>query len=299
MSFYKKYWQELGDKPQPHYLRNIISIDANEFADMVHSASKKDARNLAESINSGDAYVLKSAVDEDRIEDIKTKVFNWSKGLPSEYHEMRDGCPDYHCINDKPKGPMGGYTTIEHSYVFFRHNKDDFTGSLFKLFDKYWSAIKVLSGHEKDAFTNNIPSDGIIDRITFLHYPHNCGKISKHFDSSKIQKLLLGCLFSQIGEDYDYGKNGFYVVDNGGRKIYLENIAKKGDFICVSPTLYHGVPNVTSNKNKKPTDWDSLEGRWYLQLYSPESHEVGDRDFTVGIADENNQGPIANYIGDK
>ena len=81
MSFYKKYWQELGDKPQPHYLRNIISIDANEFADMVHSASKKDARNLAESINSGDAYVLKSAVDEDRIEDIKTKVFKLIRGI--------------------------------------------------------------------------------------------------------------------------------------------------------------------------------------------------------------------------
>ena len=98
MSFYKKYWQESGDNPQPHYLRNIISIDANEFADMVHSASKKDARNLAESINSGDAYILKNAVGEDRIEDIKAKVFNWSKGLPSEYHEMRDGCPDYHYL---------------------------------------------------------------------------------------------------------------------------------------------------------------------------------------------------------
>ena len=59
------------------------------------------------------------------------------------------------------------------------------------------------------------------------------------------------------------------------------------------------MPNVTSNKKKKVTDWDSLEGRWYVQLYSPESHEVGDRDFTVGIADENNEGPIANYIGDK
>ena len=284
MNFFKTHWKEAQTKKEhPHHIRNIILIEAEEFVDRVTNADEEESKSIVESVYSGDAYILKNAFNKEEVEDIKSEVFEWSKSKPSESFQMLDDCPNYHCINDKPKGPSGGYTTIEHSYVFFRHNSDSLTSRLFESFDRYWGAIKVLSGYEKDSFTKNIPSDGIIDRITFLQYPYNCGKISKHYDSSKIQKLLLGGLFSQIGEDYEYGENGFYVTDRSNKKIFLENIASKGDFLCVSPTLYHGVPNVTKN-NKQP-NWDSLEGRWYLQCYSPESHEVTEREFTVGIGD--------------
>jgi hypothetical protein len=279
MNIYKKHWDK--KTKYPHHLRNVVHMDANEFVDMIHNASDRKAKELVNSVNAGDAYILKDAICEDRIEDIKNKIFNWSKDIPSKAYKMLDDCPDYHCINNQPQGPTGGYTTIEHSYVFFRHNKNDFSSSLFETFDKYWGAIKMLSGNDPDAFSNNIPSDGIIDRMAFLQYPYNCGKISKHFDSGKIQKLLLGCLMSQIGKDYSHGPQGFYVTDKKNRKYFLENISKKGDFICVSPTLYHGVPNVFDKK--KDVNWDSLDGRWYAALYSPESHEVSNRDFTVAI----------------
>ena len=295
---FKQEWAKTESvETYPHHLRNIILIDSNEFIDKVLNASKDEAKELVDSVYSGDAYILQNAVNSDCVEDIKQKVYDWSLSLPSQRVKMLDGCKDYHCINDKPQGPLGGYTTIEHSYVFFRHNKDEFTSTLFNLFDKYWGAIKVLSGNEEDEYHNNIPSDGIIDRITFMQYPYNEGKISKHYDSSKIQKLLLGSLFSQIGEDYDFGENGFYVIDKRGRKIHLENVAQKGDFVCVSPTLYHGVPPVKKRGvEDSDLNWGSLDGRWYLQCYSPESHEVVDRDYTVAIKDESGHGPIANHI---
>ena len=281
MNIYRKHWEK--KRKHPHYLRNIIHIDANEFVDIVHNASDRKAKELVNSVNAGDAYILKDAICEDRIEEIKNKIFNWSKDKPSQSYKILDGCPDYHCINNKPQGSSGGYTTIEHSYVFFGYNKNEFSSSLFDTFDKYWSAIKVLSGNEADSFRNNIPSDGVVDRMGLLQYPYNCGKISKHFDSAKTQKLLLGCLMSQIGKDYSYGEQGFYVTDKNNRKYFLENISKKGDFICVSPTLYHGVPNIYDKK--KDVNWDSLDGRWYAAIFSPESHEVADRDFTVAIKD--------------
>jgi len=287
MNLFKTHWKE-AQSNYPHHLRNIILIEAEEFVDKVTNADEKESKSIVESVYSGDAYILKNAFSKDQVEDIKSEVFEWSKDKPSESFKMLDGCPNYHCINDKAKGPKGGYTTIEHSYVFFRHNEEELGDKLFDAFDKYWNAIKILSGNEAESFRNNIPSDGVIDRITFLQYPYNCGQISKHYDSSKTQKLLLGALFSQIGEDYDYGENGFYVTDKSDNKIFLENIASKGDFVCVSPTLYHGVPNV-SRMNKQminyPANWDSKEGRWYLQCYSPESHEVAEREFTVGIGD--------------
>jgi hypothetical protein len=279
---------------RPHYVRNIIMVNADEFYDKVVNATEKEAFDLVESIYSGDAYILKDAFDSEFIEELKAKVFAWSNDTESKAYEMRDGCPDYHCVYDKPQGPVGGYTSLEHSYVFFRHNKNPL--DVFLPIDKYWQAVKVLSGQDKDAYKNNVPSDGLIDRVTFLQYPINKGKITKHFDSPKSQKLLLGMLMSQIGQDYDYGKNGFYLVDSKQRKIYIENVCKKGDFICVYPTMYHGVPTVSKGDRGLTQRWDSTDGRWYLQCYTAESHEVDGREYSTAVKDEAGHGPMANHI---
>ena len=294
--YFKEQWKKIESvKTYPHYLRNIIIMDADNFVDKVLNASEREAKDMVNSIYNGDAYILKNAFSDELVEDLKQKVYNWSLTVKPGFHEMRDGCPDYHCINSTPNGPKGGYTSLEHSYVFFRHNKSEL--NIFEPFEKYWEAIKVLGGNKKEIFKNNAPSDGIIDRITFLQYPIGYGKITKHYDSSRSQKLLLGNLFTQIGEDYDYGVNGFYLVDKNQKNIYIENIAQKGDFVCVSPTMYHGVPTIKKADVSSKTEWDNINGRWYLQCYSAESHEVKNRQYSVAIEDEAGHGPIANYIG--
>ena len=294
MSFKEAWKSKEAAHPSPHYVRNIVMVDANEFYDQVMNATESEAFELVESIYNGDAYILKNAFDEDFIDGLKERIFSWSKKVENKSFEMRDGCPDYHCVYDKPQGPVGGYTSLEHSYVFFRHNKNPL--NVFLPLEKYWQAIKVLSGHDKDAYKDNIPSDGLIDRLTFLQYPINQGKITKHFDSPNSQKLLLGLLMSQIGEDYDYGKNDFYLVDGNQRKLYIENICRKGDFVCVYPTLYHGVPKISKVGKDSNQDWDSIEGRWYLQCYTAESHEVEGRSYSIAVRDDEGHGPVANHI---
>jgi hypothetical protein len=282
---FKNEWDKIEDaNTYPHHLRNINIVDASEFVSKVRQASEHDIKQLVDSIYSGDAYILKNAFSSEFIDNLKQKVFNWSLKTPEGYHEMRDGCPDYHAISNASRGPAGGYVSLEHSYVFFRHNN---SLNIFDIFDTYWETIKMLSGNEIDAYKTNIPSDGIIDRITLLQYPIGFGKITKHYDSSKSQKLLLGNLLSQIGEDYDYGKNGFYLVDKNKNNVYIENIANKGDFVCVYPTMYHGVPTVKKTNHPDEVSWTNTSGRWYLQCYSAESHEVEDREYTVAIGGNN------------
>jgi len=292
---FKKAWTARETvQSYPHYLRNIIISNADEFVDKVLNSTEKEAFDLVESIYAGDAYILKDAFDPEYVEELKTKVFNWSKAVKSKAYEMREGCPDYHCVYDKPQGPAGGYTSLEHSYVFFRHNENDL--DVFCPMEKYWEAVKVLSGNDRYAYKENTPADGLIDRITFLQYPINYGKITKHYDSPKSQKLLLGMIMSQIGVDYDYGENGFYLVENRDRKVYLENLVTKGDFVCAYPTMYHGVPTVKSMSRGLKQRWDSLDGRWYMQCYTAESHEVSDRQYTTAVKDAEGHGPIANHI---
>ena len=280
---FKNQWKARKSlKTQPHTVRNIMLVNANEFVDKVFNATEKEAFDLVESIYAGDAYILQDAFDSDFVDDLKSKVYDWSIGVKEEAHKMLDGCPDYHCVYDKPQGPAGGYTSLEHSYVFFRHNKNKLN--------------VFISGNDRFAHKDNIPSNGLIDRITFLQYPINKGKITKHYDSPKSQKLLLGMIMTQMGKDYDHGENGFYLVDKKDRKIYLENIANKGDFICVYPTMYHGVPTVRSIDRGLRQRWDSTDGRWYMQCYTAESHAVENREYSTGVKDDAGHGPIANYI---
>ena len=281
----------------PHYLRNIITITADEFIDMVNNSSIKEIKKLVESIYSGDAYILKAVLTGAEADLIRKKVFDWSKQYEAGFQKMLDGCSNYHSFNKSPQGPKGGYVSLEHSHVFFRHNEDEL--QLFEKLDKYWNAVKILSGRHRDSFKSNIPSDGIIDRITLIQYPIGCGKITRHYDSPKSQKLLFGCLLTQIGQDYDLGKNGFYLVNKEDKNVYLENEgAGKGDAICVYPAMYHGVPSVTKKGVTGSPNWGASHGRWYLQCYSAQSHEVEHRDYSVGVKDPAGHGPVANYIGE-
>jgi len=271
---FRKAWSKIETNPIPHFLRNIIIVDTDEFIDKITNANEETVLELVSSIYSGDAYIFRNAISKEKSEQIKKKVSDWSKSVPDEYREMLEGCQNYHTATKEARGPKDGYVSLEHSYVFFRHNKDEL--GLFEAFDKYFEMVKILSGNEPNSYLTNTPKDGIIDRITFIQYPVGYGKISTHFDPARTQKLLVGSIFSQIGDDYYHGDNGFYLVDKYGKNIYLENLVAQGDFICAYPTMYHGVPLVTGEESED-ANWDSTSGRWYVQCYSPESHEVKDR----------------------
>ena len=298
-NLFKDRWSEIENvETYPHYLRNIIIMDADEFVHRVSNADVAEVDNFVRSIYGGDAYLLRNAFTVEFVEETKDKIINWATEIEDNYCEMLDGVSSYRFTNYGNRRPEGGYTEVVHSSVFFRW--DDVLG-LFKHFDKYWDAFKILSGQSPDAYKNNNPSDGIIDRITLMQYPLNHGKITHHYDSPRKQKLLLGGIFSQIGEDYDIGENGFYLVDKDERKYFLENLSRKGDLLCAYPAMYHGVPCV-KKRGAPSADLDDFlrtkQGRFYLQCFSAESHEVQSREFAVAIQDEAGHGPIANYIGE-
>ena len=122
-----------------------------------------------ESIYSGDAYILKNAISKYESERIKKKVVSWASTKKENYQAMLEGCENYHNANKDPQGPKDGYVSLEHSYVFFRHNEDRL--KLFNIFGKYFEMVKILSGNDPQSFLDNSPKDGIIDRITFIQYP--------------------------------------------------------------------------------------------------------------------------------
>lgn len=63
-------------------------------------------------------------------------------------------------------------------------------------------------------------------------------------------------------------------MDHNMEKVDLETQLDIGDMLCIYPTLVHGVSAVDAHK---PLDWTSIEGRWFLGLYSNDSNHINKR----------------------
>ena len=87
-----------------------------------------------------------------------------------------------------------------------------------------------------------------------------------------LKLLIIGVMMSKRGINYETG--GFYCVDHNMNKVDLETQLDIGDMVCGYPTVVHGVSAVDAHK---PLDWTSIEGRWFLGLYSNDSNHIKKR----------------------
>ena len=286
---FKSLWDDIENGPPPVSVTGVKIVDAYEFIDEVLKGDMSQASQIVKDLYSGVAYILKNALTEEECQDIIRDVHMWGKQSDPSYHKIEGGpfANFHHVQSNLQREVPGGYHSNEHSYYFFGWNDDDL--GLYKKVEKYWGAIKVLSGHDQGKFRNAPPSDGVVDRITVLHYPAGKGYIGLHADPCRDQKTLLGCALTQIGRDYEYGDQGFSVYDNWDNPCHLENMCGAGDFICVYPNMHHFVPVVRA-KGEAGLDDPERAGRWYMSLFSVAAHDSKDRPIAASAGQRENDG---------
>lgn len=283
---FKECWQDtLTTREYPSFLRHIIRIDAGEFVDMVSRADAQTAREIIDSVLSGDAYVLKNAHSETDVDCLRHRIVAWRQSLDqAESEKILEGRTDYHkCNNTDLVGPEY-YQTCEHAHGFFRWNDDPV--AIFSMIDPYWKAIKILSGNQATDFVDSTPRDGIIDKLAVYQYPMTFGRVTKHYDPPAHQKLLFNLPMGKVGRDYGFGEYGFYVIDGDtGKQIFLEHAMNFGDYICICPTVHHGANAVqpVSGVPDEEIDWTSDRGRWLLAALAVPSHHTTNRQSTVAV----------------
>jgi hypothetical protein len=272
-------------KNYPHFLRNIVRYDSEEFVNLVMKADQVTADKLVESIISGDLIILKGAHTESEIKEMRQKIMNWRSSIQQAEHEkIEEGRQDFHKINAVEKSGSTYYKTKDHPHIFFRWNKDP--AGIFNKIDKYWAAVKVISGLPPDSFLNSTPKDGVIDKLTVFQYPLGYGRITKHRDPPQNQKLLLNLPMSKMGSDFSRGETGFYLVDGkSGNNVYVENVTEIGDYVLTCPSMHHGAnsPLPVSGPISTEPNWETEEGRWLLAAISVPSHHVEERNSTIAV----------------
>ena len=258
------------EHPRPTRVRNIIHWEWKDFSSAVINADFNFVWLMVTSLYAGDVYIIKNAFPEVFMRDLKQKAFEYGKSSPSSFHQMLEGSPDFHRIIDLETGKKYSFQVCKHSCFFYPWNNDPL--GVFPTVYSRWRIIKWLMGLEKDAYEKNTPKSGVVDRIQVAQYPSRIGFLEPHSDPYLFQRLFFSGYMCQRGSDYEGG--GFYLVGMGEEVVDAEIAINVGDIGIGYATVYHGV--APCNREKE-TDWGSIDGRWFLSMYSNASDEVKDR----------------------
>jgi len=276
---YKKIWEDLENKRNyPKFLRKFHIISFKEAKKLIYDINY--GKKIIDNMLSGDVYIFKESVNRKKIIEIRNKVFDF--GLTPSFNQTTTlNCSNYHQKIINIIKPKEGYSTINHSYYFFKWNEDEL--DLFKTISPAWKFIKLLAGIDENIVKTGIYPNGYVDRAHFLYYPLNKGLISTHMDFPMYQKMNMCISLSQKGVDYKTG--GFYVFDNNKNKKYMDDMLEIGDCVCWYPPLYHGcdIPYNDKLNNKDILSWEENKGRWNLILNTPATHITTNRKTSKSI----------------
>ena len=160
---FKNKWQHLSENtPKPQRLNKVTRLQFSEFANIVLNQDFSKAEKLVEEVYEGNALILEDALSKQEIDRLKFLALEFGASQQAKRLKIIDDCPDWHEINNEENIPTGGYTTIDHSYYFFRWNK---TGTeIFQILNSKWRIGKVFNGFEPCAFEANHPKHVLVDR---------------------------------------------------------------------------------------------------------------------------------------
>ena len=268
---FKLAWETMeANYPRPTRLRMLRYWDWESFKSEAEDPSPDWLWNVVVSMYFGDVYIIMGAFDKDWMKELKRKAFEYGQATASSFHKMLEGSPDFHRVIDLEAGKNYSFKVCKHSSFFYPWNNDPL--ECFPSVYARWRVIKRLMGIESNSYEANTPRDGVVDRIQIAQYPSSIGYLEPHSDPYKHQRLFFSGYMTKRGVDYEGG--GFYLVGEGDRIVEAEADINVGDIGIGYATVVHGVS--PCNRDKSP-DWSSMDGRWFLSMYSNASDEYPDR----------------------
>ena len=141
---YAEEWKRLErGKPAPLFVKNIIEIEYSEFEYQVKNQDHEFVKKITDSFYSGDSYLLKNAFPSKFLEELKSRLMDYSRKFPSSFYQMKEGCPDFHRLQSEVS--LGKYSVdaIRHSFYFFPWNDDPL--GIRETFYEKWKIIKFVS----------------------------------------------------------------------------------------------------------------------------------------------------------
>jgi hypothetical protein len=232
--------------------RNVLYIE--DYAMLLNDQEKiQEVRN---NIMQGDLYIVKSAIDKQKVLKIRDYLTGIGKNSLPNYQAIAPGAPNFHRVNiwDDRAYVKGCF----HQFTFFPWNQDVF--QLFELTKPIYNLKNLINNQPIDKFLGATPEDGCIARLSFQFYPKGLGGLNKHSDPVDHHQLTVPSLImSKKGEEFHTG--GVYVENESGELVFTDELCDIGDVVLFNAQVPHGVKKIDEEKDE---DWLSFEGRWMM-----------------------------------
>ena len=108
----------------PQYYTGIETIDYEELKNLKSNFEYKKAEDLIDKILNGKLLLVKNAFKKDFVKFIKSKTLEFWKNNPNTFHEMKEGCPDYHRTITPEIAKNYSVGAVRHTTYFFPWNSD-------------------------------------------------------------------------------------------------------------------------------------------------------------------------------
>ena len=231
----------------------VNKLGLDDFFELIYYNTEKFLHKIVAS----EVLVIKEFYDADMLKKLRIKVFEKGQRSEASWHALKDDCPDYHRFHDNyPKAYVK-----QKFHGFYHHNYYEHNKELFDTFNQIFHIKNFLVGNEPDSIMNNIPSDGVLPRINFHHYPKGGGYQAEHIDPSGefavIQTIIIA---SQKGLDFMEG-GVFARKKRRGEKYYLDDYLNMGDLLILNPSIPHGVDPIDPNQEYST---NTNDGRWII-----------------------------------
>ena len=257
----KSIWEKI-DSP-PERFTCIKRIKFRDLVDIFDNCDFPSFKKLVKDVSSGAFLIIEKCFNREEVEFIKNTGIKLMKNNKSSFHKMDSEIPNFWRDITSEHSKKYGVPVVKKSMYFFHWNDEK---ELFKLVNKRWDIMKILSGGESSFGKYSFPKDGFVDRIQLVQYPSGTGFLAAHQDPDHNSRCFISGYMSKIGVDFKSG--GFWALNKNNEKVNLEQCIEVGDFGLGSARFVHGVDQIDDGENSE---------RWWLGLYTNDSDCVKNR----------------------
>ncbi|MZH03552.1 MAG: hypothetical protein F3745_09220 [Nitrospinae bacterium] len=226
-----------------------------------------DAPGIRQSIGSGMVYIVKGALPEKELRDLRKRVHQRGLTTESTFHKILEGTPNFHQVVDEIR--LYKILMRSHNYHFFYWNEDPL--NVFSVFSETLGLFQRINGYQPNHFVNKTPKDLLVSRFQIHHYPSGGGYMSEHSDPVKHVKTIMVTCMSRFG--VDYFTEGLYLYDKENKKVSMDSRLEVGDMVLACPAIMHGCNPIDPDEK---LDWASEKGRWMVLFNNLTSHCVSE-----------------------
>ena len=251
--------------------KELKELSLSEFE--LKCSDDKNILDIRNNIIKGSVYIIRQVLTKEKSNTLLNKIVNSNIEITNNT-KILEGVKNLYYESNNLESKKMEYSSVDKSWYFFPWNKDEI--GIFDFLQPIFKNVILLNNKKPVDILNNTPIDGCVQRFHLINYPINFGQISLHRDPVNVCQVNSGIYLTEYGIDYKEG--GFYVLNEEGGEVNLDEHVHIGDMVLFYPGLAHGVRSI------KPMDRNlKSNGRYFLNMSLIQSHHFENRVPAVGI----------------